>query len=823
MRPALQRLISRDSSLNHLRYLVRATDTPPSTNIKYDCIGRKCNRNYPSHGVISGAANQHDTQSDSDSPNPAQLVIRHVNSNISLNGSRTVVSNPDTESMTTKEYKIWKDYFTPDELEYESRVSKTISADAARLVDNPIYEKDMELWAVLLVYRRRRYGVEGVRMFWEAMRTRSIHLPVEGLASWTMWRAFVDLGLQDQVVLESIIQYADDLLQETGQRWNGLYMKLMYHLLMNDRGAEAFQWHRRLMVRHPPHGRAFEKLCFHVITLKGDVEALRKIYEASRFHVSYSSIIVPFYRQEEYASAYKWHFSLFQKKDFPKSARPTEELIRLLTKFGSPLAHRVARSLVLIGMSLPPDLENELKESRRISREMMNLVHGKVFKIEPKEYDDELGARWLATSWVPLDISIKSIHALGVREIGPLSFQSIALRDPNSKAIVKRLDQLAELGISPGQSKFVKAVETFAREENHEFLKALLNSDQHPAALDDWILQEKLLASFAAREQLTEFRRTMAIRLVGSRTPDFDIYNIHLRICVIRHQWEAVLKTLSDMRMNRVPAKPGSISCILRQLLRPRRRGRRPATDPRHNNVDDLTMAIKILTGIMTSGSSVPVRHWSEIIRRLGMLGREKDLHSLCMFLASWYGSKNHDLLPGANYLRIRDRTQVPDDLIPTWHHQHPLRCLFPPSLQRAIVEWGFQRALVSPTPSVLGLARVNKKITYNITNGIVLLRELYQMGVEIQPDTIRRAIVDRLVILYGPGRSTVKANRQARILNPLSLEEILAEIDDCLPGTKMFPYPDAAKYIQHRANIRFLRVRRWRMKRDARRRLTGK
>ncbi|KAB8289838.1 hypothetical protein EYC80_010470 [Monilinia laxa] len=698
MRPALQRLISRYSSLNLLRYI---TDTPLFTNIQYDGVGRKCNRNYASLSIGLEGANQHVTNIDK--PNSAQPVIRHVISKRSSNGPRTVVSHADTKSMTIREYRRWKDYFTPVELEYESRVSKTTQEEAVRLVDNPIYEKDMDLWAVLLVYRRGMYGAEGVRIFWEAIRTRNIHLPVEGLASWTMWRAFVDLGLQDKAVLESLIQYADDLLQQTGQRWNGLYTSITYHLLLNDRGAEALQWHKKLMETSKLYGR--------------------------------------YMKQEEYASAYKWHFSLFQKKDFPKSARPTEDLIRLLRKFRSPLALRVASSLVHVGISLPPSLESELKDTRSISREMMNLIHGEVFHIKPKKYDDELGARWLATTWIPLDVSIQSIHALGVREIGPLSFQSIALRDPDCKAIIKRLDQLSELGISPGRSKFVKAVESFAREGNHEFLNALLNSDQHPAALDDWAHQEKLLASYAAKEQLKEFRQTLAIRLVGSRTPDFDVYNIHLRICVIRHQWDAVLKMLSDMRMNHIPAKPGSISCILRQLLRPRRRGQRPVTDPRYNHFNDVTMATKILIGIMVSGSSVSIHHWTEIIRRLGMLGREKELHNLCMFLASWYGSKNHNLLPGANYLRIRDRTQVPDDLVPTWHSQHPLRRLFPSSLQRAIVEWGFKRALVSPPPNFPGLARVDKKTAYNVTNGIVLLRELYHMGVEIEPNAIRRAV----------------------------------------------------------------------------------
>ncbi|QSZ30025.1 hypothetical protein DSL72_004543 [Monilinia vaccinii-corymbosi] len=821
MRPALRRLISRYSSLNLLRYLVGATNTPLPSNVQYVCFGRKYNRNYANLSIGFEVAHQHGTNSDR--PNFTHPPIYYVISKRSSDIPPTVVSHADTESTTIKKYKTWKDYFTPDELEYESCVPKTTQEDALRLVDNPIYEKDIDLWAVLLVYRRGMYGAEGTRRIWEAIRARNIQLPVEGLASWTMWRAFVDLGLEDKDVLESVIQYADDLLRQTGKRWSELYTKSIYHLLMNDRGAEAFQWHRRLRVRHPPQPRAFERLCFKVITLKGDIEALRKIYEASKFHVSYSSIMVPFYRQEEYASAYKWHFSLFQKNDFPKSARPTEDLIRVLTRFKSPLALRVARTLAYAGISLPPGFENEIKGIRGITREMVNLLHGEVFRIKPKKYDDELGARWLATTWIPLDVSISSIHALGVREIGPLSFQSIALRDPESKAIVKRLDQLAELGISPGQSKFVKAVETFAREGNDEFLKALLNSDQHPAALDDWELQESLLASYAAKGQVTEFRRTMAIRLIGSRTPDYDVYNIHLRICVIRNQWDAVLRTLSDMRMNNIPVKPGSISCILRQLLRPRRRGCRPVTDPMYNHLDDVTMAINILTGIMISGSSVPIHHWTEIIKRLGMLGREKDLHNLCIFLASWYGSKKHNLLPGANYLRIRDRTRAPDDVVPTWDHQHPLRQLFPPSLQRAIVEWSFMRALVSPAPSFPGLAGISKKTTYNITNGISLLRELYHMGVEIEPNAIRRAVVDRLVILYGPGISTIKANRQARILNPFSLEEILAQIDECLPGIKMFPYPDAAKYIRQRANVRFLRIQRWYMKRDARRRLTGR
>lgn len=815
MRPALQRLVSRYSSSSLLRFLVCATDTPLPGNTQYDCLGRKRNRNYASLGVGCEATKQYSTQSDSS--NSAPPTVRHVLSKISSRGPRTVVPHAHGESMTIKEYKRWKDYLTPDGLEYELRVSKMTHEDAMRLVDNPIHAKDVELWAVLLMYRQRMYGLEGVKLLWEAMNARNLHLPVEGSASWAMWRALIDLGLQDKAVLESIIQYADDLLQQTGQRWAGLYTKLMYHLLMNGRGVEAFAWHRRLMVRHPPQARAFEKLCFRVITLKGDIEALRKVYEASRFHVSYSTIMIPFYHQEQYDSAYKWHFSLLRKKDFPKSARPTEDLIRVLTKFRSSLALKVVRSLIQVGISLPPDLKDELNNTRTISREMMNLVHGEVFHIEPKQYDDELGARWLATTWVPLDVSIKSIHALGVREIGPLSLQSIALRDPDPKAIVMRFGQLAEIGVSPGQSKFVKAVEKFAREENRELLNALLNSDQHPAALDDWILQEKLLASYAANEQITEFRRTMAIRLVGSKNPDFDVYNIHLRICVIRHQWDAVLKTLSDMRINRVPAKPNSISWILRQLLRPRQKGRRPVTHPRYNKFDDVGMATKILTGIMTSGSAVPLHHWTEIIRRLGMLGREKDLHNLCIFLASWYGSKNHNLLPGANYLRNRDQTQVPSDLVPTWHQKHPLQRLFPASLQRAIVEWGFQRALVSPPPKDTGPTRLNKKITYNITNGIALLRELYHMGVEIDPAAVRRAIVDRLIILYGPGRSTVRANRQARILNPMSLEEVLAEIDNCLPGTKMFPVPDAVKYILQRVNTRFLRIRRWRMKRDAR------
>lgn len=59
--------------------------------------------------------------------------------------------------------------------------------------------------------------------------------------------------------------------------------------------------------------------------------------------------------------------------------------------------------------------------------------------------------------------------------------------------------------------------------------------------------------------------------------------------------------------------------------------------------------------------------------------------------------------------------------------------------------------------------------------SGLRLLQSLKARGVHVQTPTVRKALRQRLWILFGPGRSAVRFNRRARLLNPYSLEHFVA------------------------------------------------
>lgn len=692
-------------------------------------------------------------------------------------------------------YGPWqKKRWTEDEVEFESNLANDTTS-RQRLLDQPKHLNDPQLFACLLDHRYRRYGIEGLSMFWEAVKTRGIDLPTRdyreskgiGLPAEKLWMAFLTLGFQDKKVLEEVVTYADDILEKHRRRWLRLYVTIIQHLLVNDRGSEALSWHNRLFEKHPPTEIGFAEMCRLVVFKRGDLRALKEIYKRNVHRNAYAKIVPILCEQEDFKSALEWHFTLIRRGDLPAVAKHTEPLTNFLATFDRPNAVRVIQSLQEAGASF--NLTSTVKDNVKISREMMNLIHGEAFNVPVKAYNDHLGARWLATKWISLDVAINAIHALGVQEIGPLSLQAICLREPEPLNITRRIEQLQGLGISIGSSKFSRAVKHFAQNRMYDYLHGLLNSDQHPDSLEDWKLQEALLASFARNRDWDQYHRTLAIRLMDSTVPDNEAENIWLRVQLTRGDIPAALDTLSKMHMNGHVVKTRTISYIVQKILRPRQSGRRPM--PSTSGSSDLDMAINVLKGIINAGNAIPAACWRDIIRRLGMLGRQPDLHDLCIFLASAYGPSDRSNLGGRPSHRLRVPNQVP-----TSHPLHPLKILFPTSLQKAIVEWGFIHALKSRQANIPQSTELmpSNDSTMQVTSGISLLRQLYQYGVDIDAQGVRSAIFNRLIIYYGPGRSNKKYNVIARDLVP-KLHIMVRQIDEAM-GTQVFGNVDLKRLM---------------------------
>ncbi|TAQ90929.1 hypothetical protein B7494_g747 [Chlorociboria aeruginascens] len=473
---------------------------------------------------------------------------------------------------------------------------------------------------------------------------------------------------------------------------------------------------------------------------------------------------------------------------------------------------KLTQSLMDAGVSFEPDIDATVKDDVRISREVMNLILGQTHNVKVKPYNDILGARWFASKWISLDVAISGVHALGVREIGPLSLHAIALREPAAENILLRINQLKSLEISIGASMFSRAVEEFARTKHTEFLEGLLKSDQHPDALEDWKLQEALLVSYARAKDWSQYRRTLALRLIGQKSPSIESFNLILRSHITRGNTVAIRATLSKMQLNGIPVKAKSIGHLLYKTLHPRQRGRRLVT----GHGDDLGNGISLLTQIMISGSRVPVVYWREIIRRLGMLGRLDDLARLSFFLADWYASDKFSLPlrleleprsnPRPSKLMFRCINQLPSQ-VPSSHSLHPLRLLFPAALQKAIVEWGFICALKTSSKRTPFWNLLSPDVP-SIMSGLKILRSLHELGVYIDFRAVRSAIFHRLMVYYGPGRSKSLRNRSIRAKNVLGLEEMIARINQVL-GRKVFYRTDMWDTIQSSGKRRIRRTSR--------------
>lgn len=826
MGPALQRLLSKPSSLEFLRYLV---GTPaaiaPAKRIRR--VAREVGPDGCRHASIAAATREVEGYDAEEQEEPAcrtNAISMHdaepTPLPVSIGTSSSAVQNlPNpwiVTGLSAKKNVQWNEsLFTYGQLEFESNLDEVRGEGGrAKLLDRNGYKEDLNLWVFLLEYRKRIHGSRGVLTFWHAIQTRNFHLPTKGVMAEKLWPNFLVLGFQDHTVLEEVCGYADRMAEETGERWSRLYVCIIQHFLTTGQRRNALRWHDRLFKLHPPGAKHFADMCRQVAFDGGDMEALRTIYQRNMHRSAYSRLVPLLCQRENFEDALSWHLFLLNNGDLPSSSKMVEPLVHFLAIYDRPNALKVTKSLVDAGVSFASSISNELEDNTKISREIMNLVHGKTFKVSVKSYNDGLGARWFATRWLSLDVALNAVHALGIQEIGPLSLQAIALRDPDAKVVVHRINQLKDLGISTGSSLFSRAVEHFAKHQKYDLLESLLSSDQHPEALEDGNLQESLLETYSRAKDWTQYRRTLAIRSLVSTSPKAEKNNIVLRYLVTEGSSTAVMDMLADMQIAGTPVTSKSIAHIIRCTLRPRRYGHRPVTQKEMWNKgtdsggNDLNAVIAILNRIMQSGSFVPILHWREILRRLGMSGRFDDLQKLCLGLAACYG-------PGApSPASPPRRFQVPAQ-VPTTHHLHPLRMLFNIPLQKAIIEWGFIHNLKHRNLDLEDLRRgtipgIRTNADPVVTSGITLLKQLSQQGVYIDGKAVRSAIFNRLITYYGPGRSNRRSNRYAKAKLHGKMDMVARQIDEAL-GADYFTAVDLPTIVNSKATTRWRRVgRRW-------------
>ncbi len=782
MRPASQRLLRSPSEgpFRHTRELRVALHFCPQ--ILYGCQAY----NYGPRATFSSGNSTESCTVEDDAKLPRGLIRKQFSDRITKHDNRTKIANWREHSAVIRKIdnreKIgdWRQRLvTFEQYQYESDLGKPVpDGSFTRLVDSSNYCMDFSLWLELLRFRRRHYGLDGLRVIWKEISRRGLQLPCQGAKADELWSSLLQLGFQFPKILKEIEIYAKKQRVLTGSSWPGLYLMILsYHLKLKPN--HAYQWHAHLHTDFPPSVEQVAELFRQAVMNEAALGYFRRLYIELGIRSMYDIIIPAFCDREDYDSALKWHNLLIRKRDLPSDASISEPLLHHLAVYGKP-DHlvEITKEMVDAGVSYAQRTRSTYKRIPFISRELMNRQLGESHGVAPKVFSDEFCARLFATTMFTIDIVINGLCVLGVEAIGPLSLRELGSREKSKpRAISSRIDQLISAGISIGNSTFSTLVRRLALEEKSDLLKDVLTCDLHPDAFEDCNLQESLLVSYHQAGHRRQMDRTLAILTVNSphRTLATDHWNLLLRVYLTRRDLKGIQLTLETMRDMHLMVSSRSSSYVRLSMLSRRQTGKLPYRS------DDLPLVINIWRLILRLGGMVPLTAWREVLKRLGMTGQLKHFEALSLWLANWYSNpaaraSEVSLTSPDLEDREKPRSQVPVTLSPR-HRLHPLRILFPTVMQKAIVTWGFQRRVIGQISMGSSSSRWIDKQSW--TWGLHLLRKLSQCKVVIARPTVISICRQRLVALFGHGLSKRKINRQARQVNTHRLGQYLNQVHE--------------------------------------------
>ena len=659
-----------------------------------------------------------------------------------------------------------------EQYQHESNLEKLTFRP--RLIDNPSYAQDWELWLDLIVYRRRHHGAKGtIPLYKKIFGRQDLWLPTHGVVADQLWDLLIRAGFDDSELLEEILVYANRLKFVTGRSWSSIYYGIVSVILKKD-PSSAYTWHVKLRDDFSGSLEDCQKL-FKLSVDWGRSMHFESLYLDNPLKGMYKTVIGHLCERQMYAEALRWHTLLCEGGDFPAEFNDIRPLLDHLVYTGDKarlecIIRQMAEAKV--GNWITADDLDETDPA--ISREIMNRQLGQVHGVAPKALSDGFCARLFATQLFAVETVINGLQMMAVEVIGPLSLREIAVRDNcDPGAICHHIDCLKNADISLDGSAFCKIVRSLAVENKQGILDSIINCDLHPDAFADYDLQERLLAQYYEEKDVVKIERTLTALSTGSKTGSLELVrmNLVLRCLVTLGRRDKVLAMLEEMKHMSIPVSPRSSRHLRYCWLSRRQAGRGP------QQTEELTILIQASQMTMQSGRYVPIIAWREILRRLGMSARLQEFENLALWLVDWYSgpaakaSLQRNMLLSSNSRRKFLQSHLPPGRSRIRHPKRYLNTLFTVSAQHAIVAWGFQHmkehdksfrrfkdeSIALGAPQLEGVAR------YRWTWGLHLLYKLRARGVRIERSKVARMCRHRLNILFGPGLSKRKINRIAR------------------------------------------------------------
>jgi hypothetical protein len=674
---------------------------------------------------------------------------------------------------------------------------KTFNLDGATS-DGIEGQKDTARWAQELQRQERLFGLAGIRNAWDNNHT--LRLPTEDtLDAECLWGTF----LRHPDLVFPVLSHAAYLYRKTGAVYPHLYELCMGHWLAQEKHVDAALDYHEQMVRN----FELEELPLRHLARLGRqrfspkaYDVFLKIYETSNERNIYDEVIPALLARGSTTTVQQWHTLCVRRGDLPSAKVASHPLVRALSAESTRLSDAEAKIICTVAGVGPG-------QASKMNEKLLRRLLGR--DMAPVRFDDTTCARMFATRAFTAEAVIKGIAMVGVNEIGPLAVRAMAARCDPISDLPQRFEQLRSLGIALQGCVFSLALDKFSSEKQWLVVRSILESDQHPEVYDDRKLQKELLDYYLKEQDWVQAHRTLAVLSLFYNDASTESWNILLQAHVRSFSPRRIEQTLQLMRDKHVMLAPESISAI-KGCLRRRQRGHKPGRSSQ-GRFDDVRFVERIFTGILESGmAQLPPTMWREILRRLGMLGRFRELRRLLFWLMSWYAPRNGShfaSLPKPSSLDAateRLRAAYPDAhskayfRFPPHRSQaecvdHPIRQLAPQSLQQALIVWGFragflpnaplEQSMLPPTlakrhyrPKLLD-AKLLGRLDWSV--GLRLLVQLRDMGLHVHHHTVTKTVQMMMINMFGRGRSLKKENRIMAAANTIPYAEYVREVNE--------------------------------------------
>ena len=710
-----------------------------------------------------------------------------------------------------------------DLLRTESEVNAP-QADRRLLVDQPGNENDIVLWTILLRFRCQRMGLEGASMIWEGVNKRRTLHEVHGIIADAFWQTTLNNALQDNDFLESVWLYALWLDETHGVKIPKLYTTVIAFFLRQQRGRDALLWHFRLSPTFDPGRAAFVRLIRAFITDPDDEirDTLKHLYLAGSHRDLYDELVPYLYNLGKAALARNWRGFCVLFNDVPVTMA-SREFLRYLAAYHSYPDNPMKESEISIaGLSTEskPTLDiaehlDDMEEqpgsgmdARYPLSYLINRIHGETFGVQEKTLNDVVGARWFASSWISLDLAITAVHALGISSIGPLSLQSIALREESAAGILRRITQLQSFKIGIGTSNYSKAIRYLARNGDYETLRDLLQSDFHPDVFESKEMQATIFQSCMLSGDWKKYHLIGIVNLAASVDSAFLFSNELLLASIVDGNKQMTLQILNDMRSRNIDIFP-STSHKLSMCI-----GQRIGLHKGHRDTD-VDYLIALSRQLARTPFPPPARVWERLLWHLGRNDKIDELEYLALEVTQLYTSWQSSPSPTMN-LPVYDVPEAMKDGSPyeyfkpvprelhIRHEAHPLQAVFHSMMQKSIVRLAFNYELRHGAANARIKGKLSRLSDFYIARGVRLLRLLRDQGVRVDPKAIKKAVLLRLTDLYGPTTGSTRSLEHSKYANRMTMPEVKQLFDDAWGEDFLGSLGEIEHFLIQEGNRRF-------------------